>query len=274
MTFISATHAPEDRGRPTLWFVFNQSKLLVKFEDGACSLPDAGQIEAGGIAPVNPLFFGRLGDRLCYAGSLDLEGPLPESFEWTDLRGLTGAIGEELFWIAGRANHLLDWDRSHRYCGSCGHPTVDKADERAKRCPACDLVNYPRLSPAVIMAVIKGDRILLARNKRFRAPFYSVLAGFVEPGETLEQCVAREVREEVGLSVGNIRYFGSQPWPFPNSLMVGFVADYAGGTIRVDNSELMEADWFTAQSLPALPLKISIARQLIDWFANNRPRPR
>ena len=150
----------------------------------------------------------------------------------------------------------------------------DMPDERAKRCPACGLVNYPRLSPAVIVAVIKGDQILLARNKRFRAPFYSVLAGFVEPGETLEQCVQREIHEEVGLSVKNIRYFGSQPWPFPNSLMIGFVADYAGGEIAVDNSELMEAGWFSAESLPVLPSPISIAWQLIDWFAktqNERP---
>jgi NAD+ diphosphatase len=190
-----------------------------------------------------------------------------------DLRGLLGAIGEELFWIAGRANHLMDWERSHRFCGQCGHPTENKSDERAKRCPACGRVNYPRVSPAVIVAVINGDRILLARNKRFRGPFYSVLAGFVEPGETLEQCVEREIHEEVGLSVKNIRYFGSQPWPFPNSLMVGFIADYAGGSIIVDNSELMEAGWFSADSLPNLPSKISIARRLIDWFASTQNDP-
>jgi len=270
MTFTPAIHPPAGLARPALWFIFDKNRLLVKSENGVCSLPDAGQIEAGGHQPVRRLFLGVLGDQLCYAAGWHPGEAVPASFEWMDLRGLLGAIGEELFWIAGRANHLLDWDRSHRFCGQCGHPTEDKSDERAKRCPACGLVNYPRLSPAVIVAVIKGDRILLARNKRFRGPFYSVLAGFVEPGETLEACVRREIYEEVGLDVKNIRYFGSQPWPFPNSLMVGFVADYAAGNIVVDNLELMEADWFSAGSLPVLPSKISIARQLIDWFVKTQ----
>jgi NAD+ diphosphatase len=273
MTFIPAIHPPAGQGRPAVWFIFDKNRLLVKSENGTCSLPDSALIAASGLEPVPGLFLGVLGEHLCYAAGLRPDDAVPASCEWMDLRGLPGAIGEDLFWIAGRANHLLDWDRSHRFCGQCGHPTEDKSDERAKRCPACGLVNYPRLSPAVIVAVVKGDRILLARNKRFRGRFYSVLAGFVEPGETLEQCVQREIHEEVGLSVKNIRYFGSQPWPFPNSLMVGFVADYAGGSIVVDNSELMEAGWFAADALPNLPLKISIARRLIDWFVSTRNVP-
>ncbi len=270
MTFIPAIHPPTGQDRPILWFIFDKTKLLVQCEHGTCSLPDAGRIEAGGLKPINTLFFGVLGNQLCYAAGLSPGNPLPASCEWIDLRGLLGTIDEELFWTAGRANHLLDWDQSHRFCGRCNHPMEDKSDERAKQCPACGLVNYPRLNPAIIVAVIKGDQILLARNKRFRAPFYSVLAGFVEPGETLEQCIRREIHEEVGLRVRNIRYFGSQPWPFPNSLMVGFVADYADGTISVDHSELLEAGWFSAQSLPALPSRISIAWQLIDWFAETQ----
>jgi NAD+ diphosphatase len=270
MSFIPAIHPPAGRSQPILWFIFDQNRLLVKSEDGICALPDAAQIASIGLKPATRLFLGFMENHLCYAGELRPDDPLPNEWEWMDLRGLLGAIGEELFWVAGRANHLLDWDRSHRFCGQCGRPTEDKSDERAKICPACGLVNYPRLSPAIIVAVIKGDRILLARNKRFRSPFYSVLAGYVEPGETLEQCVQREIQEEVGLRVKNIRYFGSQPWPFPNSLMVGFVADYAGGKIIIDKSELMEADWFGAESLPNLPSKISIARQLIDWFVRTR----
>jgi NAD+ diphosphatase len=273
MTFVPAIHPPADGNRPIIWFIFNRHKLLVKTDNGTCSLPDAAQMANTGLEPAPGLFLGSLGERLCYAGGLKSADTLPAGWEWMDLRGLLGAIGEDLFWIAGRANHLLDWDRSHRFCGQCGHPTEDKSDERAKRCPACGRVNYPRLSPAIIVAVVKDNRILLARNKRFRAPFYSVLAGFVEPGETLEQCVQREIHEEVGLRVKNIRYFGSQPWPFPDSLMVGFVADYAGGRIVVDKSELLEADWFAAESLPALPSKISIAWRLIDWFAKTRNHP-
>jgi NAD+ diphosphatase len=128
------------------------------------------------------------------------------------------------------------------------------------------LVNYPRLSPAIIVAVLKNNQILLARNKRFKLPFYSVLAGFVEPGETLEECVQREIREEVGIMTKNIRYFGSQPWPFPNSLMIAFVADYADGEITIDGSEIIDAAWFSKGELPQIPPTISIARQLIDWF--------
>ncbi|MCK4988071.1 MAG: NAD(+) diphosphatase, partial [Desulfobacterales bacterium] len=169
-----------------------------------------------------------------------------------------------------RANQLVDWGRTHQYCGVCGRPTEDKTDERAKICPQCGLVNYPRLSPAIIVAVLKNNQILLARNKRFKLPFYSVLAGFVEPGETLEQCVQREIREEVGLTVKNIRYFGSQPWPFPNSLMIAFIADYADGEITVDGSEIIDAAWFSKDKLPQIPPSISIARQLIDWFTNNQ----
>jgi NAD+ diphosphatase len=130
------------------------------------------------------------------------------------------------------------------------------------------LVNYPRLSPAIIVAVLKNKQVLLARNKRFKLPFYSVLAGFVEPGETIEECVQREIREEVGITVKNIRYFGSQPWPFPNSLMIAFVADYADGEITIDGSEIIDAAWFSKDDLPQIPPTISIARQLIDWFVD------
>lgn len=266
MDFVPAIHPPDGHDRPTLWFIFEKNKMLVNCDNGSCSIPDDDLLAAGGVNPTRKLFLGSFGAQTCYAAELNPGDTVPAPYAWVDLRGLLDRIDDELFWIAGRANHFLDWDQSHRFCGRCGGPMADKRDERAKRCPSCGLLNYPRLNPAVIMAIIKGNQILLARNKRFRRPYYSVLAGFVEPGETLEQCVQREIREEVGLEVKNIRYFGSQPWPFPNSLMVGFVADYAGGEISVDNVELMEADWFSAQSLPRVPPKISIARQLIDWF--------
>lgn len=270
MDFVPAFHPPVDEPHPSLWFILERQKILINCENGACFIPDDETIRALGITPTHRLFLGSLGDQYCYAAELSPGDVVAEPYAFMDLRTLLNTINEELFWIAGLANHLLDWDRSHRFCGRCSQPMENKADERAKHCPACGLVNYPRLSPAVIVAVVRGDELLLARNKRFRGPFYSVLAGFVEPGETLEDCVRREIREEVGLAVDNIRYFGSQPWPFPNSLMVGFVADYAGGEIQVDNAELMEADWFPAHALPQVPAKISIARQLIDWFVNAR----
>jgi NAD+ diphosphatase len=136
--------------------------------------------------------------------------------------------------------------------------------EAAMRCPACGLLAYPRISPAVMVLVRDGDKLLLARSPHFKPGVFSALAGFVEPGETLEQCAAREVREEVGIEIANLRYFDSQPWPFPNSLMVAFFADYAGGTIRPDPAEIAEAAWFSPDELPILPDPISISRRLID----------
>jgi len=181
---------------------------------------------------------------------------------------LFSRLGEEVIQVAGLANQLRLWNLNHQFCGKCGNPTENKTDERAKICPQCGLINYPRLSPAIIVAVIKDKQILLAHSSRFPSKFYSVLAGFVEPGETLETCVKREVREEVGLDVKNICYFGSQPWPFPDSLMVAFTAEYAGGKITTDNCEIADANWFSADNLPDVPPKISIARELIDWFLN------
>jgi NAD+ diphosphatase len=138
--------------------------------------------------------------------------------------------------------------------------------ERAKKCPLCGLVNYPRIAPAVIVLVTRGDEVLLARANNFPAAFYSTLAGFVEPGETLEEAVRREVGEEVGITLDNIKYFGSQPWPYPHSLMIGFTADYAGGDIQVDGRELSDAAWFTRDNMPQIPPKLSIARSLIESY--------
>jgi NAD+ diphosphatase len=181
------------------------------------------------------------------------------------LRALFGAIDESLFALAGRAFQIVDWDRSHQFCGRCGTPTKHRLNERARECPSCGQVHYPRIAPAVMALVRRGDELLLARSPHFPPGMYSALAGFVEPGETLEQTLAREVREEVGIEITNPRYFASQPWPFPHSLMIAFYADYAGGEITPDPSEIEAADWFTADRLPqALPGKISISRRLID----------
>ena len=201
------------------------------------------------------------------AAEISQETVLPPPFELRHLRELYGELPEDLFAIAARAIQIVGWDRTHQFCGHCATPTIQPPTERAKRCPKCELRQYPRLSPAVIMLVYRGDEILLARAPRFRSGMYSVLAGFVEPGESLEETVAREVREEVGIEVKNIRYFGSQPWPFPNSLMVGFTAEYASGTLTPEPTEIEAAAWFTKDNLPPIPSKLSIARKLIDWFA-------
>ncbi len=270
MKFIPGLHPPSDTKRPALWFIVDKGKLLVTAAAENCRIPDSSDVAGMGRPPLRPQYIGTQGDHFCYAAEWEEDGPIPAPFEWRDIRSLFGRIQEDLIWVAGRANQLVDWDQNHRYCGRCGRLTEDKTDERAKVCSGCGMINYPRLNPAVIVAVLKDDQILLARNKRFRGPFFSVLAGFVEPGETLEDCIRREIHEEVGIDVKNIRYFGSQPWPFPNSLMVAFVAEHAGGEIRVDRSEILEAAWFSRDGLPATPPRISIASKLIDWFRDPR----
>ena len=190
------------------------------------------------------------------------------------LRSLFGLLDEPSFQVAGRAIQIVDWDRDHQFCGRCGARTEDQAGERSKKCPRCGLAAYPRLSPAVIVLVERGGELLLARSPHFPPGMYSTLAGFVDPGETLEQTVAREIREEVGVEVDNVRYFGSQPWPFPSSLMIGFRADHAGGEIAIDDEEIEDAGWFRAGELPRVPPRISIARALIEAFLAERRRAR
>ena len=267
MLFKPDFKAPPSQVESALWFILDNGRLLTKINTDQFCIPDTTDLEALQIAPSCVLYLGSLDGQSCYAGALETESFSDANFKLNNLRTLFGLIPDELIWIAGRANQLIYWHLTHRYCGKCGHETLDKVDERAKLCPRCQHVNYPRLSPAVIVAIIKNNRILLARNRRFKMPFYSVLAGFVEPGESLEECVRREIKEEVGITVKNVRYFGSQPWPFPDSLMIAFVADYAAGEIVVDRSEIIEAAWFSKKNLPKIPPKISIARQLIDWFS-------
>jgi NAD+ diphosphatase len=190
-----------------------------------------------------------------------------------DLRQFYGRAPEHHWLAAGRAVQIVEWARTHRFCGRCGEPTEVAADERAMRCSSCGLVAFPRLSPAMITLVTRGEpgpdqEALLARGVQWTVPMYSCLAGFVEPGESLESAVVREVHEEVGITVCNPTYFGSQPWPFPNSLMIGFTADYEAGEIVCDPTEIADAGWYRRADLPMVPPGISIARKLIDaWLA-------
>jgi NAD+ diphosphatase len=273
-------HAPEGY-RPAFstdalegyWFVYREDKLLIR---GGARPDDAshGDVPAvpygapPALAPASrTIYLGRLGEHHCFALEADAGSEAPTGMDWTGLRGLFTRIDDALFSLAGRALHLVEWDRTHRYCGRCGTPTEAKADERARVCPSCGQLAYPRVSPAVMMLIRRGRELLLARSPRFPNGTFSALAGFVEPGESLEQCVAREVDEEVGLRVKNIRYFASQPWPFPHSLMVAFHCEYAGGDIRLQPEEIAEAHWFDVFQLPALPGNISISKALINAAA-------
>jgi NAD+ diphosphatase len=269
MPFTPNFRLPLNESDDALWFVYHQDRLLIKTGTKGYLIPRSRDLDKYKPSLIRKQFLGSLDEIPCYAAELSSDNNVSGKFALKGLRELFfGQLEEELVWIAGQANQLVDWNRSHQFCGKCGRPTEDGQDERAKVCRQCHLNNYPRVSPAVIVAVIRKNQILLGNNTRFKSGYYSVLAGFVEPGENLEECVAREIKEEVGISVNNIRYFASQPWPFPNSLMVAFLADYAGGEINIDNTEIKEAGWFTADNLPSIPPRITIARQLIDWFVN------
>ena len=258
--------APPTAAEEDLWFSFREDRVLVYLKGEQACIPTAGFMHARNMVPEYRQYLGSWNGTHCYAVGLHGESSLPAGMVERNLRHLYGLIDDELFWIGGRGFQLVTWDRTSQFCGRCGHRMRKSEHERAKVCPSCGFRNYPRISPAVIVAVIREKRILLARAFRFPYKLYSVIAGFVEPGETLEQCVKREVQEEVSIEVRGLRYFGSQPWPFPNSLMIAFTAEYGGGEIRIDEDEIMDAGWFTADNLPPVPDKVSIARRLIDWF--------
>jgi NAD+ diphosphatase len=247
----------------------SEGRLYVITGQSLCVTYDAGGGEPRvpiGPVPRSALYLGELGGAACFARLLgDGEGP-PDGTDAIALRQLFGALPDEDFAIAGRALGLTAWDRDHRYCGRCGSPTERSLAERVRTCARCGHGAYPRLSPAIIALIERDGRALLARNARFPLPFYSTLAGFVEVGESLEGAVAREIHEEAGIAITDIRYFGSQPWPFTSSLMIGFTARWAGGEIVPEPTEIADADWFAPDELPRIPPKLSIARELIDDF--------
>jgi NAD+ diphosphatase len=260
------------------WFVFRGDQLLV--EMGPLERPsDDPRVRARpawarvplqknhnwlGSEAQRCLYLGVLRETQCWAAELPKDAAAPAGMSWEGLRTLFTVLDDAHFALAGRALQLVDWDRTHQFCGRCGTPTEPKREERVRVCPSCKLSAYPRVAPAVMALIKRQTEILLARSPHFPSGMYSALAGFVEPGESLEQCVAREVAEEVGVQVRDIRYFASQSWPFPHSLMIAFVCEWASGEIRPQEGEIEEANWFEVLQLPRLPSKISIARRLID----------
>ena len=292
---------------PALWFVFCDSALLVRLEvrstcDSQCSakLPQAEAsqelVDLTGIGSLDPQtkpqFLGFLRGQACYAvdGSTPnpaqaehqpeqrakqptkqhLDAGLDAGYSFHPLKRLYGVLSEPEFALAGRAVQLLRWSRDHRFCSRCATSLELNSYPHSRRCPQCGLRHGPRLSPAIIVRVTRGDEILLARSPRFRPGLYSVLAGFVEPGESLEDTVRREVQEEVGIHLSNIRYFGSQPWPFPDSLMLAFTADYAGGIVTPEPGEIEDVAWFTRDRIPSIPGPLSIARRMIEqWIVQD-----
>jgi NAD+ diphosphatase len=267
---------------PTYWLLFQGNDLIVQHATG----PDAETVALlrsdgaapPGLTPLRTQYLGWMEEEgrpvHCISGEVDRDAALPDGLTARGLRSFFGVLDDERLMLAGRAVQIVDWDRNHQFCGRCATPTEPSVTERVRTCPSCGLTSYPRLSPAIIIAVTRvidgRPHILLARNHRFPTGRYSVIAGFVEPGESLEECCRREVGEEVGIEIRDIRYFGSQPWPFPNSLMLGFTAEYAAGDLVLEAAEIADAQWFAYDALPQLPPKISIARQLIDAFVSEQ----
>lgn len=242
------------------WFIFQDGRLLLREDD---TLP-IGHAEEFELELTNSL--GHL-DGQAYAAA-QLGGDVPAGHTLTPLRSLFGRVSEDLFGLAGFAAQVVDFDRTHQFCGHCAVPLAFTGHEYAKTCPECGLSVYPRVAPVTMVLIRRGagadTELLLARGPHFAPGVYSALAGFVQPSETLEQTAHREVLEEVGVSIRNLRYVLSQPWPFPHSLMIGFDAEYGGGEIVLQPEEIEDARWFSISALPALPPPLSIARQLID----------
>ena len=254
---------PAERSERAFWFAFHRGNLLVAESAEQARLPLCRELAELGVTTVRDLYLGTFAGTHCYVCELEHANDLPDGHSMQGLRAIFGMVDEPLAVLAGRAFQIMEWDRNHQFCSRCGTPTVARSEERARACPRCRLTVYPPVSPAIMILIKRGREVLLGRKKEWAPGRYSALAGFVEPGEMLEDTVRRETREEVGVEVENIRYFGSQPWPFPHSLMVAFTADYAGGEIRPDGVEIEEARFFDAEQLPQLPPSISISRRLI-----------
>ncbi|MEN9461778.1 MAG: hypothetical protein RIS84_1798 [Pseudomonadota bacterium] len=247
------------------WLVL-QDKWVIN-PGSAEKLPLRGAILGTQLIQIHQQVFGTWRGQPCYLVELAEDSVLSKDLETKGLRALTYSLSEEVFALTGRAAQLLFWEKTHQFCSRCGAPVKLHPKERAKHCSACQMIFYPKITPAMIVLVQRGDQILLSRSPHFAQGLYSVQAGFVEVGESVEETVVREIREEVGLEIKNVRYFGSQAWPFPSSLMLGFTAEYAWGELRPHPVEIEDARWCNIHDLPALlPSKLSIASRLIKSF--------
>ena len=258
MIFVPAIALQGEPTRQHWSLAFVDGKLLLPEDQNTLlhPLPDRGWQPYAEVRH----YLGRLEGLDCWALRL---AQVPEGWRMAPLRAAMMGLSQPLAGLAGRAAQVLDWDRTHRFCGACGTPTEHQHGERARRCPACGHTAYPRISPAMMALVWRPGQVLLARAPHFVNDMYSALAGFVEAGESIEDCIRREVTEEVGVQVGALRYYGSQSWPFPNSLMIAFTAEWTGGDIVPQPGEIADAQWFDVDALPNIPPRFSISGHLI-----------
>lgn len=248
------------------YFVFCKGDIMLeRLEDGTYTIPYLEQAPTEIKPWTNVMNISPLGDRDVRTYRIDTLVTNDSRYEMCGLRPSYYKLPFELYLKAGKCQEILYWDQNTRYCGVCGAPMKMHTDI-SKRCTECGKEVWPQLATAIIVLVHRGDEVLLVHAKNFRSNFFGLVAGFVETGETLEEAVHREVMEETGLTIDNIRYFGSQPWPYPCGLMVGFEADYVSGEIKLQQEELAAGAWFTKDNLPTIPEKLSIARKLIDYW--------
>ena len=249
--------------------LFTDNKILTKDGTNICILP-LKEVYANYMCNFDEqdyFYLGEINSKKIYSVFINCD--LHEGlFVFQSVRDVLKISDLETAQIVSRAKQLLHWHRASRYSGCCGKPTKLCHDETAKVCSGCEKIAYPSISPVIIVLIEDGKRILLARSPHFAKGMYSTLAGFIESGETCEEAIRREVREEVGVEIKDITYFGSQSWPFPSSLMLGFRAKYEGGNIQIDNKEIEDAQWFDISKLPQLPHECSIARHLIDDYVS------
>lgn len=261
--FTLTTTATVDANGHASWFIFKDSALLVRVDGDQHFLPSSSPILTASHHEY--LCVGNYKNIPCLTVDVTRATDLtpPDGLAFMPLRECHGHLDHALMRIACRALQLLEWKKSSLFCGRCGTANDFPPEEHVAKCPACEALAYPRLSPAMMVLIRRERQILLARSPHFRPGVYSALAGFVEPGETVEETIHREIFEEVGVKVSSVMYFGSQSWPFPHSLMLAFVADYESGDIVVDGIEIEDAQWFDIDALPLLPFPASISHRLI-----------
>ncbi len=255
------------------WFVFHRQSLLLIKEKEEYSVPlsDTPPTKVPIGSTVHEI--GKIGVHT--AKTYFIHSPIVEYegffTEMVDLRASYEKLTKEEYLMAGKASQILNWDRNSKYCPHCGVPTV-QISPIGKQCLQCRQEWYPHLAPATIVLVQKEDSILLVRSRNFKRNYMGLVAGFLEPGESLEECVQREVMEETGIHIKDIRYFGSQSWPYPSGVMIGYTAVYDGGELKLQREELETGGFYTRDNLPDIPQKLSIARQLIDaWLEKKLP---
>lgn len=268
--FTPGVQPPEHDKNQEIWFIFNGNKLMTQEIEGKGVLPKVQDLHKYSSLYEHVHYIGQLRGKYCFTAELSKIEIVENIYKFYDFRSIIPYMNDEEFLLCSKAIQVINWDKDHKFCGRCGSLMETSASERARTCPKCGLINYPRISPAIIVAITNGDKLLLAHNKNFKSGVYSLIAGFVEVGETFEQCVKREIMEEVGIKVKNIKYIQSQPWPFPNSLMIAFMAEYVEGEINPDGVEIEDAGWYTTNNMPIIPpAKGSVARKLIDRFINS-----